>query len=129
MPKQTMYVCVHYNDVLHIIVLYTYILFIYVGSCDNNLAIIGAIVGVDCTVIIIMVITNIMVWICCFRKRHYTCTICKGLYTYIHTYIVYNFTSDNKNYLHTYLKLMKIKIEKTIQAKGIDLCLLALHYH
>ena len=48
-------------------------MFIYVDSCDtnNNAAIIGAIVGVDCTVIIIMVITNILVWIYCFRRRHY----------------------------------------------------------
>ena len=48
----------------------------YVGNCDgtsnNNAAIIGAIVGVDCTVIIIMVITNIMVWIYCFRRRQHT---------------------------------------------------------
>ena len=46
----------------------------YIGSCDsnNNGAVIGAVVGVDCVVIIIMVITNIMVWIYCFRKRHHT---------------------------------------------------------
>ena len=47
----------------------------YVGSCDdtstNNGALIGAIVAVDCTVIIIMVITNIMVWIYCFRRMDY----------------------------------------------------------
>ena len=55
----------------------------YTDNCDNNNEIlIGAIVGVDCTVIIIMVITNIMVWIYCFRRRHHT-----GVYTYIYIYI------------------------------------------
>ena len=46
----------------------------YVDSYDssNNGALIGAIVIADCTVIIIMVITNIMVWIYCFRKRQHT---------------------------------------------------------
>ena len=91
--------------------IYTCILFIYVDGCDNNVALIGAVVGVDCTVIIIMVITNIMVWIYWFRKRHHTCAICKGLYTYIRIYV-----HNHKN-------------ERTIQARGIDLCLLALHYH
>ena len=47
----------------------------HVGNCDgtniNDVAIIGAIVGVDCTVIIIMVITNIMVWIYCIRRMDY----------------------------------------------------------
>ena len=47
---------------------------IHVDDCDssNNGALIGAIVGVDCTVIIIIVITNITVWIYCFRRRHHT---------------------------------------------------------
>ena len=49
----------------------------YVGkeSCNNSNntgTLIGAVVAVDCTVIIIMVITNIMVWIYCFRKRKHT---------------------------------------------------------
>ena len=47
----------------------------HVGNCDgtniNDLAIIGAIVGVYCTVIMIMVITNIMVWIYCIRRMDY----------------------------------------------------------
>ena len=47
----------------------------HVGNCDginiNDVAIIGAMVGVDCTVIIIMVITNIMVWIYCIRRMDY----------------------------------------------------------
>ena len=60
------------------------ILFISVDSLDSNVVLIGAVVGVDCTVIIIMLITNIMVWIYCFRKRHHTDTICKGLYTYVY---------------------------------------------
>ena len=58
-------------------------MFVSVESWDNNVAFIGAVVGVDCAVIIIMVITNIMVWIYCFRKRHHTDTICKGMYTYM----------------------------------------------
>ena len=53
--------------------------FICVDDHSNiNAAIIGAIVGVDCTVIIIMVITNIMVWIYCFRRRDHT-----GIHTYL----------------------------------------------
>ena len=54
-------------------------MYIYVADCDsnnNNAVIIGAIVGVDCTVIIIMVITNIMVWIYCFRRRGHTGILC-----------------------------------------------------
>ena len=49
--------------------------------CDssNNGVVIGAIVGVDCTVIIIMVITNVMVWIYYFRKKDHTN---KGIVTY-----------------------------------------------
>ena len=45
-------------------------------ACDNNDngAIIGAVVGAFCVVIIIMVITNIMVWIYCIRIRHHTGT-------------------------------------------------------
>ena len=45
-------------------------------GCDSswNGAIIVTVVGVFCVVIIIMVITNIMVWIYCFRKRHHTGT-------------------------------------------------------
>ena len=65
-----------------------------VDSCDGNNnfngAIIGAVVGVDCVAIIIMVITNIMIWIYYFRKRHHT-----GMYvptpntiTKLHTYVV-----------------------------------------
>ena len=57
---------------------YYVILFtMYVDDCDsnNNAAIIGAVVGVLCTVIIIMVITNIMVWIYCFRRRDHTGTV------------------------------------------------------
>ena len=52
---------------------YSNVLF-YADGCDsnNNGVVIGAVVGVDCVVIIIMVITNIMVWIYCFRKRHHT---------------------------------------------------------
>ena len=54
--------------------MYVHVLFIYVDSCDGNynITLIGAVVGVCCVVIIIMVITNIMVWIYCFRKRHHT---------------------------------------------------------
>ena len=57
----------------------TVLLYCYVDSrdsCDSNSngALIGVIVGVDCTVIIIMVITNIMVWIYCFKRRHHTGT-------------------------------------------------------
>ena len=59
-----------------VMLLVTYIVYTYIyvdkSSCDNSInngALIGAVVGVDCTVIIIMVITNIMVWIYCFRKR------------------------------------------------------------
>ena len=54
----------------HYVILFT----MYVDDCysSNNAAIIGAIVGVDCTVIIIIVITNIMVWIYCFRIRDHT---------------------------------------------------------
>ena len=49
--------------------LHSYILYIDNCNCDSNWsgAIIGAVVEVDCVVIIIMVITNIMVWIYCFR--------------------------------------------------------------
>ena len=61
------------------IVYYTHndhrILFIYVD--DNSEVLIIAVVGVDCTIIIIMVIINIMIWIYCFRKRHHTGTLCK----------------------------------------------------
>ena len=49
--------------------------FIYIHSCDsdNSAVLIGVVVGVvDCAVIIIMVITNIIVWLYCFRKRHHT---------------------------------------------------------
>ena len=47
---------------------------IHVDDCDssNNGVVIGAIVGVDCTVIIIIVITNVMVWIYYFRRRDHT---------------------------------------------------------
>ena len=48
-------------------------LLIYVD--DNNGVLIIAVVGVNCTVIITMVITNIMVWTYCFRKRHHTGTL------------------------------------------------------
>ena len=53
---------------------YVILFIMHIDDCDscNNAAIIGAIVGVDCTVIIIMVITNIMVWIYCFRRRNHT---------------------------------------------------------
>ena len=63
---------VHYSENIYMC--------IYVADCDNNhnVSIIGAIVGVDCTVIIIMVITIIMVWIYCFRRRHHT-----GSYMYL----------------------------------------------
>ena len=46
-------------------------------GCDsnNNAVTIGAVAGVNCVVIIIMVITNIMVWIYCFRKKHHTGTV------------------------------------------------------
>ena len=45
----------------------------YTDGCDdsNNGVLIGAVVGVDCVVIIIMVITNIIIWLYCFRKRQY----------------------------------------------------------
>ena len=48
-------------------------MFISVDSCDsdNSGVLIGVVVGVFCIVIIIMVITNIMVWIYCFRKKHH----------------------------------------------------------
>ena len=61
------YICMH-----------TYIICVcmYVGDCDdtiiNDATVIGAIVGVMFIIIIIMVITNIMVWIYCFRRRDYT---------------------------------------------------------
>ena len=42
------------------------------GKDNSNGVTIGAVVGAFCVVIIIMVITNIMVWINCFRKRHHT---------------------------------------------------------
>ena len=48
-----------------------YVLFVHIGSCDD---LIGAVVGVDCVVIIIMVITNIMIWIYCFSRRNYPST-------------------------------------------------------
>ena len=52
----------------------------YVGDCDdtiiNDTTVIGAIVGVVFIIIIIMVITNIMVWIYCFRRRDYTGITC-----------------------------------------------------
>ena len=56
---------------------------IHVDDCDsnNNGALVGAIVGVDCTVIIVMVITNIMVWIYCIRRSDHT-----GRYT-VHAYM------------------------------------------
>ena len=62
-----------------------YYICIYVGSCDcnsiNEAAIIGAIVGVMFIIIIIMVITNIMVWIYCFRRRQHTGTymVCESV--------------------------------------------------
>ena len=58
--------------------------FCYVDSCDtnNNGVIIGAVVGVDCVVIIIIMITNLMVWIYCLRKRQHT-----GSYTHTVMYI------------------------------------------
>ena len=45
-------------------------------NCDSNWsgAVIGALVGAVCVVIIIMAITKIMVWIYFFRKRHHTGT-------------------------------------------------------
>ena len=53
------------------------IYFCYVDSCDsnNNGALIGAVVGVDCAGIIIMMIINFVVWIYCFRNRYH-----KGTY-------------------------------------------------
>ena len=66
------------------LIIIPYIPFVSVDSWDNNVVLIGAVVGVDCTIIIIMVITNIMVWIYCFRRRHHTDTICKGMYVHIH---------------------------------------------
>ena len=72
------------------LIIILYILFVSVDSWDNNVVLIGTIVGVDCTVIIIIVITNIMVWIYCFRKRNHTDTICKGMYTYICDWIYKN---------------------------------------
>ena len=67
-----------HNDYIY----YCLFLHIYVGSSDgtggNDAAMIGAIVGVGLIIIIIMVITNIMIWIYCFRRRHhpgiYICT-------------------------------------------------------
>ena len=55
----------------------------YIGSCDSNdnVTLIGAVVGVDCVVIIIIVITNIMVWIYCFRRKHHTGNRCIHLNT------------------------------------------------
>ena len=50
------------------------ILCMYIDDCDcnNNAILIGVVAGVDCVVIIIVVITNIIVWIYCFRKKHHT---------------------------------------------------------
>ena len=39
---------------------------------NNSVVTIGAVVGAFCVLVITTVITNIMVWICCFRKRHHT---------------------------------------------------------
>ena len=54
-----------------------------IDTCDSNsnAVTIGAVVGAFCVVIIIMVITNIIVWIYCFRKRHHT-----GMYVYIYVH-------------------------------------------
>ena len=41
----------------------------FLDSDDDNVALIGAVVGVDCVVITIMVIVNIMIWIYCFKKK------------------------------------------------------------
>ena len=48
--------------------------FLYVDNCDSNNsgAVTGAVVAVFCVVVIIMVVTNIMVWIYCFRKNYHT---------------------------------------------------------
>ena len=58
--------------------------FCYVDSCDsnNNGALIGAVIGVDCAGIIVMMIINLVVWIYCFRKRQHT-----GSYTYCYVRI------------------------------------------
>ena len=46
----------------------------YLDTCDCNTTLIGAVVGVICLVILIIVISNIMIRIYCFRKRHHTGT-------------------------------------------------------
>jgi len=60
------------------------ILCIYIDECDcnNNAILIGVVAGVDCAVIIIVVITNIIVWIYCFRKKHHT-----GIHACVYTYV------------------------------------------
>ena len=57
--------------------------FLYVDNYDSNNsgAVTGAVVAVFCVIIIIMVITNIMIWIYCFRKNYHTGIL------YLHTYI------------------------------------------
>ena len=76
-----------------------YIDFMHTDGCDcnNNVTLIGAVVGADCVVIIIMVITNIMVWIYCFRKRHHIgICICIHTCVYIYIYIyIYTFSSTD----------------------------------
>ena len=64
-------------NALHLLIVCTYVR-TYVDSCDDNVTLIGAVVGAFCVIIIIMVITNNMVWIYCFRKRQHT-----GSYSYV----------------------------------------------
>lgn len=67
--------------------MYYVVLFVYVDISDssNNAAVTGAIIGVVCTVIMILVIANIMVWIYCYRrrKRHHIGTYIMCIH-YIH---------------------------------------------
>ena len=68
--------CIHMYIRTCFCIILSYIIVNYINiacePCDsnNNAAIIGAIVGV--AVIIIMVITNIMIWIYCLRKKDHT---------------------------------------------------------
>ena len=83
----------------------------YLDTCDcnNSATLIGAVVGVICLVILIMVISNIMIWIYCFRKKHHT-----GMYvcSYIRMYIATDIKLATKKLasqvkLATILKLAK----------------------
>ena len=70
-----MYTCTHIT-MSKLLILHIDHLRMYLDTNDSNnsATLIGAVVGVICVVILIIVISNIMIWIYCFRKRHHTGT-------------------------------------------------------